>query len=354
MESKVITTGLKLYVGIDVHKHQWSVTILSSHVHHATFSQSPLPEALRIYLDAHFPGSAVMCAYEAGKFGYWIQRTLSSYGYECIVLNPADIPTTSHEKQNKTDRIDSRKIANTLRAGLLKGIYIPSLDQEGDRQLFRYRKRLWGDLCRVKNRIKDKVVFAGIQIPAKYDNPNWSNAFIGWLKGLELPSGNARLTLDLLLDQYEMLKTHFQKTSTAVRKLQRKANYKSGAKLLREIPGIGLLTTVELLTEIGDVHRFKSFKEFNSYVGFKPTSHSSGEHDWKGHLTNRHHRGLRSNLVECAWTARKRDPALLVCYEALLKRTTGKRAIIIIARKLLSRIYHVLKRQEHYALGVVS
>lgn len=354
METRAITTGLKLFVGIDVHKKQWSVTILSSHVHHATFSQSPSPESLHVYLDEHFREAEVSCAYEAGKFGYWIHRALSNYGYECIVINPADIPTTSQEKQNKTDRIDSRKIANTLRAGLLKGIYVPTLEQEGDRQLFRYRKRLWGDLCRVKNRIKDKVMFSGIQIPSQYDNPNWSHAFIGWLKGLELGSESARLTMDLLLDQYEMLKKHFQQTSSQVRKLQRKAKYKEDAKLLREIPGIGPLTTVELLTEIGDVNRFSSFKEFNSYVGFKPTSHSSGDHDWKGHLTNRHHRGLRSNLVECAWTARKRDPALLVCYEELMKRTTGKRAIIVIARKLLSRIYHVLKTKEHYALGVVS
>lgn len=346
--------SLQLFVGIDVHKYKWSVTVLSNHVYHATFSQDASPSTLRLYLDKHFPEAMVQCAYEAGKFGYWIQRELERYGYACIVINPADIPTTSQEKLNKTDPIDSRKIANTLRAGLLKSIHVPSIDVEGDRQLFRYRKRLWSDLVRIKNRIKDKLLFSGIGIPAKYDNPNWSYEFIAWLKCVEFKSKSARLTLDLLLEQYEITKKHLMKVSCEVRKLQRKSCYKQDAKLLRAIPGIGPLTTVQLLTEIEDVNRFSSFKHFNSYVGLKPTSHSSGENDWKGHLTNRRHNGLRSALIECAWTARKRDPALLIRYEELLQRTTGKRAIVIIARKLLSRIYHVLKTKESYELGVVK
>lgn len=352
----ISTSGqpLKLYIGLDVHKHKWSATILSDHVHHATISQQSTPEVLKLYLDKHFPQAKVQCAYEAGKFGYWIQRELEGYGYDCLVINPADIPTTNQEKQNKTDPIDSRKIANTLRAGLLKRIHIPTLEVEGDRQLFRYRKRLWSDLVRIKNRIKDKLLFSGIPIPNKYDNPNWSHEFITWLNRVEFKSKSARLTLDLLIEQYEMIRKHFLKVSCEVRKLQRKDCYKQDAKLLRAIPGIGPLTTVQLLTEIEDISRFGSFKHFNSYIGLKPTSHSSGENDWKGHLTNRRHNGLRSALIECAWTARKRDPALLVCYEQLLQRTTGKRAIVIIARKLLSRIYHVLKTKESYELGVVK
>lgn len=350
----ILIQKLQLYVGLDVHKHKWSVTVLSNHVHHATFSQQSSPEVLKLYMDKHFPGASIQCAYEAGKFGYWIQRELESYGYDCMVINPADIPTTSQEKQNKTDRIDSRKIANTLRAGLLRPIHVPSIEVEGDRQLFRYRKRLWSDLVRIKNRIKDKLLFSGIGIPIKYDNPNWSHEFVAWLKQVEFTSVSARLTLDLLLEQYELTLKHFLKVSCQVRKLQRKSCYKQEAKLLRAIPGIGPLTTVQLLTEIEDVNRFPNFKQFNSYVGLKPTSHSSGENDWKGHLTNRRHNGLRSALIESAWTARKRDPALLLCYEELLKRTTGKRAIVIIARKLLSRIYHVLKTKASYELGIVS
>ncbi|MCE7057862.1 hypothetical protein LZF95_24475 [Algoriphagus sp. AGSA1] len=58
-----------------------------------------------------------------------------------------------------------------------------------------------------------------------------------------------------------------------------------------------------------------------------------------------------SSLIECAWTTVQRDPVMLNRYEELLQRHTGKRAIVIIARKLLSRIYHVLKTGEPYQVG---
>jgi transposase len=348
MDTKVLP---KLFIGIDVHKRQWSISIFTSHCHHKTFSQAPDPKALKSYLDKFFLKHEIICCYEACKFGFWIYRELTAFGYTCLVINPADLPTTNKESSEKTDPVDSRKMAKSLRAGLLRGIHVPTLETEGDRQLFRYRKRLWADLVRVKNRIKDKLLQNGIATPPKYDNPYWSKDFLHWLADVELPSDSSRLAMDLLLDQFEFTYRHFLKVSTAVRALQRKARYKANAKLLRDIPGIGPLTTVQLLTEIEDVNRFRNFKHFNSYIGLKPMVHSSGESDRKGYMTYRHHQGLRSSLIECAWTTVQRDPVMLNRYEELLQRHTGKRAIVIIARKLLSRIFHVLKTGEPYQLG---
>lgn len=347
-------SNLKLFIGIDVHKKQWSVSIYTISAHHRTFTQPPTPQALKSYLDHNFPSALVVCAYEACKFGYWIHRMLTSYGYQCLVVNPADIPTTNKESTEKTDPSDSRKIAKALRAGLLNSIHVPEQNTEGNRQLFRYRKRLVADLTRVKNRIKDKFLFTGVPIPQEFDNSNWSKAFLKWLRQAPLPDVHTRLTVDMLLDQYNFLYRHFLKTSIEVRKLQREGRYKNLAKLLRTIPGIGPLTTVEILIEIEDINRFPSFKKFNSFVGFKPKSHSSGEHDWKGRITHRQHKGLRSSLIECAWTTISKDPVMLQRYEELTKRLTGKRAIIIIARKLLSRIYYVMKNEKPYELGLTK
>jgi transposase len=348
------TQPIKLFVGIDVHKRQWHVTVLSSHVHIKSFSQSPMPEVLKLFLDKHYPFAEVTCAYEACKFGFWIQRSLTGFGYKCLVVNPADIPTTNKESNHKSDPIDSRKIAKTLRAGLLRGIYVPSETTEGDRQLFRYRKRLWSDLVKVKNRIKDKLLFSGISLPEQFDNSFWTKAFISWLEQVEFSSSSTRLTMDLLLEQYQMLHDHFKKVSVQVRKLQREGRYKQDAKLLRGIPGIGPLTTVQLLTEVEDIERFPNFKHFNSFVGIKPTTHASGEHDWRGRMTYRQHKGLRSAIIESSWMAVRKDPALLARYEELLTRHTAKRAIIIIARKLLSRIYYVMKNKQAYEFGIVK
>jgi len=344
----------KLFIGIDVHKRQWSVSIFTSSIHHKTFSQPPHPSALHTYVSKYFGNYQVVCAYEACKFGFWIHKELTSFGYSCLVVNPADIPTTHKEASEKTDPVDSRKIAKALQAGLLQGIYVPQDSTLGERQLFRYRKKLWADLVRVKNRIKDKLLFNGIEIPLEFDNPYWSKGFLKWLETVEFTSAKTRLTLDFLLDQYEMIYRHFLKVSIEVRKLHKLAKYKEDAARLRQIPGIGPLTSVQLLIEIEDIKRFKNFNHFNGYLGLKPMVHSSGDKDRKGYMTYRSNHGLRSSLVECAWTSVQRDPVMLERYEELIKKHTKKRAIVKIARKLASRIYRVLKEKEDYEIGVIK
>lgn len=349
-----LSTTPTLYIGIDVHKRQWSVSIFTSCLHHKTFSQAPCPKSLYTYVSKYFKEYHVICAYEACKFGFWIHRALVGYGYQCLVVNPADIPTTNKETSEKTDPVDSRKIAKALKAGMLRGIHVPDITTEGHRQLFRYRKKVWADLVRVKNRIKDKLLFSGIEIPKGYDNPYWSKGFLNWLACVEFSSTHTRMTLDFLLEQYEMVYGHFLKVSIQARRLHKLACYKDDAKRLREIPGIGPLTSVQLLIELEDINRFKNFKHFNGYIGLKPRVHSSGDVDHKGRITYRSHYALRSALVECAWTAVQRDPAMLKRYEELRKNHTAKRSIVIIARKLASRIYRVLKTKEAYVIGVVK
>lgn len=96
--------ALRLYVGIDVHKKQWSVSIYTGQIHHRTFSQAPEPDVLQSYLEKHFPEAEVHCAYEATRFGFWIARALIAFGYSCLVVNPADIPLLN--RKLRTRRIE--------------------------------------------------------------------------------------------------------------------------------------------------------------------------------------------------------------------------------------------------------
>jgi hypothetical protein len=68
----------------------------------------------------------------------------------------------------------------------------------------------------------------------------------------------------------------------------------------------------------------------------------------------RHHRELRSLIVEAAWISVRLDPALTLAFGELKKRMTPKRAVISIARKLLNRIWHVWNKQEVYEKGLVA
>lgn len=146
-------SGKNLFIGIDVHKKSWTVTILTEHVEHKTFTQPPDSKALTAYVRKHFPGAAVVCVYEAGFSGFWLCRQLKAAGFECLVVHPADVPTTDKEHRTKSDRIDSRKLAQSLRARQLRGVWVPSPVQQQKRSLSRCRHVLMRDLRRYKNRI---------------------------------------------------------------------------------------------------------------------------------------------------------------------------------------------------------
>jgi transposase len=109
-----------------------------------------------------------------------------------------------------------------------------------------------------------------------------------------------------------------------------------------------------LLTELHDIGRFKTLDKLCSYVGLIPNTNSSGETDRKTCMTGRRNVQLRVVLIESAWTAVRKDPALMMSFNELSKHMTKTKAIIRIARKLLNRIRYVLKHQQEYVPAVIQ
>ena len=155
MHSKSIEfSGTNIYVGLDVHKKSWSVTILTDEIEHKTFTQPPSPEVLSSYLNKHFPGADYYSAYESGFCGFGHHRKLIALGIKNIVVNASDIPTTGKEKAGKTDKVDSRKIAKGLRNRSLDAIHVFDEADQDLRSFARMRHIMQRDLRRSKQRIK--------------------------------------------------------------------------------------------------------------------------------------------------------------------------------------------------------
>ena len=127
--------GQSIYVGLDVHKKSWSVSIFSEQCEHKKFTQPRETDKLAHYLKRNFPGANYHSVYEAGFSGFWTHNQLQEHGVNCIVVHPADVPTTNKERRSKRDRIDCRKLARSLRNGELQGIYVPTRPQLEDRSL---------------------------------------------------------------------------------------------------------------------------------------------------------------------------------------------------------------------------
>lgn len=344
-----------IYVGFDVHLKSWKVTVMTEEVTYKTFAQDPKPEILYQYLRKNFPGGNYFSAYEAGFCGYWIHNKLKSLGVNSFVINAADIPTSNKEKVQKEDKRDSRKIARSLRNGDLIPIYVPTSKTIEDRGLVRARSTLVKDQTRYKNRIKSFLYFHGIDIPESFAKPesHWSKRFTSWLESIRMEEESAQITLSSLLTELNHLRASVLDISKKIRKLSETTGYKENVLLLRSIPGIGLLTSMELLTEIETIDRFTNLDKLCSYIGFVPSTHSSGEKDRTGDITPRGHSVLRSALIESAWRAIKCDPALLKSYLDYCKRMDSNKAIVRIAKKLLSRIKYVLKNKQPYKYSIV-
>lgn len=120
------------------------------------------------------------------------------------------------------------------------------------------------------------------------------------------------------------------------------------------IPGIGLITAMSILTELENIERFNSLDRLCSFIGLVPSTNSSGDTERTGDITSRGNRVLRAALVESAWVAARTDPALATSYNQYCKRMNPNKAIIRIAKKLLSRIRYVLKNKQPYVLSVIK
>lgn len=352
LQNQVDFTGRKLFVGIDVHKERWQVAVYYDGLILSNCSIEGSSDALITHLRKRYGEASFNCVYECGPFGFTLCRGLWAAGMECIAVNPADIPGTDKERRSKTDQVDARKLAMHLAAGLLRGVYVPTEKLQKQRSLIRFRKKLWSDLIRAKNRLKSELKFHGIVIPKPFDNANWSHNFLLWVEQQAMKDEDLNATLLLMLEEVRTLRVLLLKTERKVRELMWSKDFKEKSELLRSIDGIGPLTSMLILTEVGEVRRFKNFDALNKFVGFCPDSHSSGESMRHMGLSLRRHNQLRSMLVEAAWQLVRRDPAMLDCYRTLLKRMKGQEAIIRIARKLLRRIRAVMFSGRMYARGI--
>jgi transposase len=343
------------FIGIDTHLKSWRVTIRNSGLELKTFSMNPSPAELLNYLTGHYPNGSFNIVYEAGYCGFWPLRKFRELGINCIIVNPADIPSSNKEKVVKTDPTDSRKLARELENNSLKPIYIPDVYAEQIRSLMRLRSQIVQNQTRIKNRIKMLLYNYGIIIPKEHlSNPRWSGLFISWLHSVKLTSNAGQFTLDNLLLQLQQCREHLNLVLHQLRAEAKSKSIEPIISSLVSVPGIAFITAMSLYTEIIDIKRFRNFDHLASFVGLVPSLYSSGNTEYSRGISFRHNKFLRPLIVEAAWTAIRKDPAITLIYSQLIHNMPKQKAVIKIAKKLLSRIRHVWIKQEQYQFALVA
>ncbi len=341
--------GPSFFIRIDVHKKNWAVTIRTRDMEVVTLSMNPQPEELAQYLRRRYPGGRYLSVYEAGFCGFWIHRRLQSLGIENRVVHAADVPTTRKEKDQKRDPIDSRKLARELANGSLTGIWVPDTFHEELRSLSRLRYKSVRYQTRVKNRIKSHLHFYGIPIPEQAELYPWSGAFLRWLTTITFNHEPARDYLLICIEELIHIKRQIAKTLRELRRYSSQSEIKEIVHdALMSIPGIGFITAITFYAELVNPKRFSRFDHMACYVGLVPSVSASGEKEQNRGITERHNGYLRYLLIEAAWKAVGKDPALTLAFSQLTRRMSKQEAILRIAKKLLNRMRCVwLKRQPY-------
>ena len=290
----------------------------------------------------------IVAAYEASSIGFCIYDDCISAGIECHVLAPTKMRKSKKDMKQKNDVKDANLILEILKAHLLAGnelpsIWIPDDETRDDRELVRARLNVVVKQTAVKTQIqtllkRNKVV----KDPEIGDA--WTKSHRRWLDEIELPLG-ARAALSSLLRQLENIESEVKILDKGITELSKTKRYKEPAKVLEEtIKGVGLLTAMVFLTEMGDLSRFSNRKKVGAFLGLVPSSNESGEkNDRKGHITRAGPSRVRSVLCQATLSRISCDKKEHIYYWKIVDKNPKHKKIAVVAcmRRLSILMWHL-------------
>lgn len=251
------------------------------------------------------------------------------------------------ESVRKCDTLDAAVLTELARSNLkLPECYVP------DDEVFALREHLRGraDLVRIrtmlKNRVSSLLHRRGILSPLKDLYTKDGRAYL-----LELKLDEAgRALLDRLLGLVEDLGEAVEQSTGELRKLSRTDRWYKPVALLQTMPGVGLITAMTILAELGDVNRFHGRSSVSNYAGLVPVMRSSNDKRWSGGITHRGSAHLRRVMVEAAWMAVGRVPQYAAMYSSVSGRRGKQVAIVAVARRMLEDGWTMLRKGQVFRM----
>jgi transposase len=352
MKSKIfIPRDYDVFAGMDVDKRKIVATFVD---HQGLLKSLRMPysvEYLVRHVRKHYPHQKVAFAYEAGPTGYGLYDGLVAQSYRCLIASPSMIPKAPGQRV-KTNRLDSRTLAENLRGGQLKSIHVPAGVYRELRHLTQLRDTFVSDMVGMKQRIKSLLLFEGIEFPPAPAGRQWSLTVKAKLRKLPC-SSTVRFKLDELLDSVEFNEKRVVKSTQEIRRLCKEdPELCRCMKYLMTIPGIGWIVASQLLARIGDWRELKNIRQLAGFLGLVPTENSTGERTDRGSITHTGDPRLRSKMIQGSWSAIRQDAELREFFRSVCRRhpreVAARVAIVAVARKLSVRISVVLMKQRPY------
>ncbi len=340
----------KLYIGLDTHKENIVIGL--------AFAGNKEPEVygkvsadlgrfvinLRKLLKKYdLEKEDVSICYEAGPTGFVLARRLIKLKYECRVIVPTSIPKTPD--RIKTDRRDAKKMARLLRSNDLKFVNIPSPLDEVIRDVSRARTDITNALKQAKQQLGGFLLRNGYHYTGKI---RWSEAHMRYLRELALVNPAQKLVLEESLQRIDLLVEQKERITNEMGKLTDTWYRKPLLDALMGFRGFRAVSATSIMSELGDLRRFKHPRQLMSYIGLVPSENSSGTKRSQGPITKCGNTHVRWMLIEIIHSYRL-PPKVS---KALSKRQEGlSREVKNISwraqNRLCKKYYHLRTRRLH-------
>ena len=293
-----------------------------------------------------FSGQELEVGLEATTGWRFVVEELRRVGARVHLAEPAQTSALrGRKKRPKTDRADARHLRELLMIGRLPECWIAPDHLLDLRARVRLRHAIVNERGEWQQRIRAVLYHHGI--PHRSELDLMRRAGREWLAGLPLPA-TAREQVTIALELTDALDA---KLPAIDRELRAYARRQPGCRALQAHYGIGPLTAVAILAELGDCQRFSSSREAVRYSGLDITVYQSDQHRAPGHLSRQGPPVLRWALYEAAQCACRPASPDHAYYKETAERLGHNRACLAIARKLLKRSYHTLKDLGEEALA---
>lgn len=348
--------GKLIMIGCDLHDKTMLLKIAAGRSAPETRSVKNTPSGRKqmiAALEERACGGRIVFVYEASGLGFGLYDELTEAGIECHVLAPTRIARSQRQASQKTDEKDAQQLLELVRGHVLAGnelptVWIPDATTRDDRELVRMRLDVSEKITALKTQIR--CLLKRNQISrGKGTGKGWTRLYRHWLhydlcRSAASPLGaGGRLALGSLLRQLDGLEEEAGRLDQEIGRLASEPRYAAPLEEMTALCGVGLLTAMVFLTELGDLSRFANRRQLAAYLGLTPRSNESGTiDDRKGHITRQGSRRVGKMLCQATWARVRWDPQEKQAYGRIVAKNPKKKKIAVVAsmRRLAIRMWH--------------
>jgi transposase len=334
------------FIGIDLHKKTISVCVMNQE--RKVLKRQKLycaePDTIVAFFEKYRPFQAVV---EATASYEWLWQLLEPLAQRLVLAHPKKLRVIA-ESKNKSDKLDAQVLAEFLALDMIPEAYRPTARQRQHRALVRQRCFVQKNLTRLRNKIR--------RLLSDYnaDRPDlFTKAGLTSLLGMKKQLSEAdRFVLNQLLAEWDYHRKQFQAVGRQLKAFAQKAPLKEQEvrTVLASMPVVGPTTIEVVLSEIGDIERFRSHKRVVAYAGLAPGHRESAGHKKDMGITKQGSGLLRWVLIQTAWRMIRCSARWWLVYDNLKKRRGSKRAIVAVARRLLTVMAALWRTGQRYRL----